>query len=377
MIADNAPGADAGRGGDQLYQLAYTGGTTGRSKAAMLSHRDVIAGSMSSYAERFYREDAVYLFGAPMFHASGSWPCVAMMGSGGTGVLMPQFEQGAALRLIERHGVTESLLVPTMIQMLIEHPDFPTTDVSSFRTIVYGAAPITETLLDRAVAAFPTTRFTQAYGMTELSPMAATLHHEYLLGENRAKGLNRAGGRASYGIQIRIVDEQDREVPRGEVGEICARGDNMMLGYWRRPEETAAALRGGWMHTGDGGRMDENGFLFIVDRVKDMIISGGENIYSIEVENAIARHPAVRQCVVIGIPSEKWGEQVHAIVRLHEQADADEAEIIAYARGLIAGYKVPRSVAFHSGEFPCTPAGKILKRELRRPFWEGRARQIV
>jgi long-chain acyl-CoA synthetase len=377
MIANYAKMTDAGRGGDQLYQLAYTGGTTGRAKAAMLSHRNVIAGSMSAYAERFYREDAVYLFGAPMFHASGSWPCIALMGSGGTGVLIQHFDPGLALKLIEQHRVTESLLVPAMIQMLIEHPDFASADKSSFKTVLYGAAPITEALLDRALAAFPNTRFTQAYGMTELSPMCAVLHHEFLLGQARERGRHRAAGRAIYGVKLRVVNPDGIDVAPGEIGEICASGENVMLGYWRRPEETAAALRDGWMHTGDNGWMDEDGFLYIVDRVKDMIITGGENVYSVEVENAVARHPAIRQCVVIGIPSEKWGEQVHAIVRLHEGMTATEAEIIAHTRTLIAGYKVPRSVTFYAGEFPRTPANKILKRELRAPYWEGRERKIV
>jgi long-chain acyl-CoA synthetase len=377
MIADNAKMPDAGRGGDQLFQLAYTGGTTGRSKAAMLSHRNVIAGSMSAYAERIYREDAVYLFGAPMFHASGSWPCIALMGSGGTGVLIQHFDPGLALKLIEKYRITESLLVPAMIQMLIEHPGFAGFDLSSFKTVLYGAAPITETLLDRAIAAFPTTRFTQAYGMTELSPMCAVLHHEFLLGEERERGRHRAAGRAIYGVKLRLINADGNDVRPGEVGEICASGDNVMLGYWRRPEETAAALRDGWMHTGDSGWMDGDGFLYIVDRVKDMIISGGENVYSIEVENAVARHPAIRQCAVIGIPSEKWGEQVHAIVRLHDGMTVTEAEIIAHTRGLIAGYKVPRSVTFYADEFPRTPANKILKRELRAPYWEGRTRKIV
>jgi len=377
MIANEVKIPDAGRGGDQLYQLAYTGGTTGRSKAAMLSHRNVIAGAMSAYAERFYREDAVYLFGAPMFHASGSWPCIALMGSGGTGVLMQHFDPGLALKLIEQHRVTECLLVPAMIQMLIEHPDFPTADLSSFKTVLYGAAPITEALLDRAVAALPMARFTQAYGMTELSPLCAVLQHAFLLGEERARGRHRAAGRAIYGVKLRLVNPDGIEVAAGEIGEICASGDNVMLGYWRRPEETAAVLRDGWMHTGDSGWMDKDGFIFIVDRLKDMIITGGENVYSTEVENAIAHHPAIRQCVVIGIPSEKWGEQVHAIVRLRDGMTVTEAEIIAHARTLIAGYKVPRSVTFYTEEFPRSPANKILKHQLRAPYWEGRARKIV
>jgi long-chain acyl-CoA synthetase len=376
LVAEHEPGDDAGRGGDALFQLGYTGGTTGRSKAAMLSHRNVISDMMMCWADGFFREDARYLLNGPMFHAAGTWPSISLMGSGGTAILMPQFEPAEALRLIEKHRCTESLLVPAVIQMLIEHPDFATTDTSSFTTIIYGASPITETLLDRAVKAFPAASFIQAYGMTELSPMCAVLPDYALRGEYRERGVYRAAGRAAAGVLIKIVDEDDNEVPRGEVGEIIVRGENMMLGYWRRPEETAIALRGGWMHTGDGGRMDDEGFVYVVDRVKDMIISGGENVYSQEVENALTLHPAVKQCAVIGIPSKKWGESVHAIVRLQDDADITEDALIDHCRSLIARYKVPRSVQFWEGEFPLTPANKILKRELRRPFWEEQGRRI-
>ncbi|MES2495705.1 MAG: AMP-binding protein [Pseudomonadota bacterium] len=376
LLTEHEPGEDAGRGGDALYQLGYTGGTTGRSKAAMLSHRNVISDAMMCWADGLFSENSRYLLNGPMFHAAGTWPSLSLMGSGGTAILMPQFEPVEALQLIEKHRCTESLLVPAVIQMLIEHPDFPKTDTSSFTTIIYGASPITETLLDRAVSAFPAARFIQAYGMTELSPVCAILPDYALRGEYRARGVYRAAGRAAVGVQIKIVDEDDIEVPRGEVGEIAVRGENMMLGYWRRPEETAFALRGGWMHTGDGGRMDEEGFVYVVDRVKDMIISGGENVYSQEVENALALHHAVRQCAVIGIPSEKWGEAVHAIVRLHDDVDVTAEGLMDHCRELIARYKVPRSIQFWDGEFPLTPANKILKRELRRPFWEDQGRGI-
>ena len=230
--------------------------------------------------------------------------------------------------------------------------------------------------MDRALVALPGVRFIQAYGQTELSPLATTLPFEYLTGASRARGRHRSAGRATFGVQVEIVDAEDRRVPRGEVGEIIARGENVMKGYWRRPEETAAALRNGWMHTGDAGYMDEDGFIYVVDRVKDMIISGGENVYSIEVENAIAKHPAVRQCAVIGIPSDKWGEQVHAVVVLQPGQDVTADALVAHARSLIAGYKIPRSLDFHPGPLPLSPANKILKRDLRAPFWIGRERAV-
>jgi long-chain acyl-CoA synthetase len=367
---------DENRSGDDLFGIFYTGGTTGRSRGVMLTHRNVLTGASSAWAEGYYREEAVYLVGGGMFHASGTWPGVAILASGGTCVVMPSFTPGEALRLIAAHQVTESLLVPAMIQMLIEHEDFATTDMSSFRQAVYGAAPITEALLDRALVALPGVRFIQAYGQTELSPLATTLPFEYLTGASRARGRHRSAGRATFGVQVEIVDAEDRRLPRGEVGEIIARGENVMKGYWRRPEETAAALRNGWMHTGDAGYMDEDGFIYVVDRVKDMIISGGENVYSIEVENAIAKHPAVRQCAVIGIPSEKWGEQVHAVVVLHPGRDVTADALVTHARSLIAGYKIPRSLDFHPGPLPLSPANKILKRDLRAPFWIGRERAV-
>jgi long-chain acyl-CoA synthetase len=367
---------DENRSGDDLFGIFYTGGTTGRSRGVMLTHRNVLTGASSAWAEGYYREEAVYLVGGGMFHASGTWPGVAILASGGTCVVMPSFTPGEALRLIAAHRVTESLLVPAMIQMLIEHEDFARTDMSSFQQAVYGAAPITEALLDRALAALPGVRFIQAYGQTELSPLATTLPFECLTGASRARGRHRSAGRATFGVQVEIVDSEDRRVPRGEVGEIIARGDNVMKGYWRRPEETAAALRNGWMHTGDAGYMDEDGFIYVVDRVRDMIVSGGENVYSIEVENAIAKHPAVRQCAVIGIPSEQWGEQVHAVVVLHPGQEATADALVAHARSLIAGYKIPRSLDFHPGPLPLSPANKILKRDLRAPFWVGRERAV-
>ena len=371
------PGEDAGRGGDDVYQLGYTGGTTGSSKAAMLTHRNVLSEASYCWAEGILRADSIYLLNGPMFHAAGTWPALSLIGSGGMAVLMPQFEPREALRLIEAHGVTESLLVPTAIQMLVEHPEFARYDTASLVSILYGAAPITETLLDRAIAAFPHAQFVQCYGMTELSPVCAILPHRYLQGEHRARGRNRAAGLALPGVQIRIVDPADNEVPRGAVGEIAVRGETVMAGYWRRPEESRQAMRGGWMHTGDAGFMDEDGLIYIVDRIKDVIISGGENVFSTEVENALASHPAVRQVAVVGIPDEKWGEAVHAIVRFHEGVTATTEEIIAHARLSIAAYKVPRSVEVWQGEFPVSPANKVLKRELRRTYWEGRDRTIV
>ena len=243
---------------------------------------------------------------------------------------------------ISEHQVTDTLLVPTMLQMLVDDPGVADSDLSSLAKLIYGASPISEAVLERARKMFPSAGFAQAYGMTEMSPGATLLTPA----DHDDPALHRSAGRAAPNVEVRIVDPDDNEVPRGEVGEIVARGDNVMLGYWNRPEDTAAAIRDGWMHTGDGGRMDENGYMFIVDRIKDMIITGGENVYSAEVENALAGHPAVAACAVIGVPDPDWGERVHAVVVLLPGRQATADEIRAHCKTLIAGYKSPRTVDF-------------------------------
>lgn len=292
---------------------------------------------------------------------------MACVCSGAPSIVLPGFVPADVLKAVEKNKVTEMLLVPTMIQMLIEDPTFSETDTSSLIHVLYGAAPITEALLDRALDSFPHTEFVQVYGMTELSPLATSLPFVNLSEEGRRLGRNRSVGRATFGVEVEIVDENDNPLPRDTVGEIKVRGDNRMLGYWNRPEETKAAIVDGWMHTGDGGYMDKDGFVYMVDRIKDMIISGGENIYSVEVENCVAQHPAVAQCAVIGVPDEKWGERVQACVILHPGAKATEQEIIDHCRDLIAHYKCPRSVVYRD-EFPLSGAGKVLKRELRDEY---------
>jgi long-chain acyl-CoA synthetase len=263
-----------------------------------------------------------------------------------------------------------------MIQMLTDHPHFHTADLSSLKRIMYGASPISEALLNRAMAGMPGTEFHQLYGMTELSPLATHLPWDQHTGEAAAsKNRQRACGRAAIGCEVRIVDADRKPVPTGVVGEVAVRGQNVMMGYWERPEETAKAVIDGWMHTGDGGYMDEEGYVYLVDRVKDMIISGGENIYPAEVENALFGHPAVADVAVIGVPDDKWGEAVKAIVVKRPGAEANSEELIGFARERIAHYKAPRTVDFVDA-LPRTPTGKILKRELRKPFWAERERQV-
>jgi long-chain acyl-CoA synthetase len=230
--------------------------------------------------------------------------------------------------------------------------------------------------LDRAISALPNTEFVQGYGMTELSPTATILSWKDHLAEARAKGRHRSAGRAAPMVEVRVVDPLGKPVPPRAVGEIVVRGDTVMMGYWERPEETAKAVIDEWMHTGDAGYIDEEAYVFIVDRIKDMIVTGGENVYSAEVENCIAQHPAVAQCAVFGIPNEHWGEAVHAVVMRKPGITVTEDEIIEFCKARIAGYKCPRSVTVQDGMLPLSGAGKILKRELREPYWKNKSRHV-
>ena len=376
-LGASAPIPDAMAGGDELAGIFYTGGTTGRSKGVMLSHRNLTSSALLFLAEGAFPRDAVYLHAAPMFHLANGAAMYCMLLSAGTNAIIKAFSPDAAAQAIERFRVSHTLLVPTMIQMLVDHPGLAERDFSSLREIVYGASPISEALLNRAMARLPDVRFRQAYGMTELSPLATLLLPEDHVGAGRAKGRHRSAGRVAVGIEAKIVDVNDQVLPPGTVGEIAIRGDVVMMGYWNRPEETAKAVIDGWMHTGDGGYMDDDGFIYVVDRIKDMIITGGENVYSIEVENVLAQYPGILQCAVIGIPDPQWGEAVHAIVVAKPGTNFAAADLINFCKERIGGYKCPRSIDLRSDPLPMSGAGKILKRELRRPFWESQKRGVA
>lgn len=377
LIRDTEPIEDAGRAPGDLAGIFYTGGTTGFPKGVMLSHQNLWTSAMCYLLEGFSPEGSTYLHAAPMFHLADMGLSIAHFLRGGTHAIVPGFEPQAVVDSLVRDGVTDVLLVPTMIQMLVDHPAIAAVRSRlKVQRVLYGASPISEAVLLRAMEAMPGVQFGQAYGMTELSPLATFNSFHNHSSEGRAAGKLRAAGRPTFSVELKIVDAEDREVPRGTVGEVVVRGPNVMLGYWKKPAETAAALRGGWMHTGDGAYMDDDGYIFVVDRMKDMIISGGENVYSAEVENVIAQHPAVASVAVIGIPSERWGESVHAVVVLKPDQQADEAGIQAHCKERIAGYKCPRSVEFRQA-LPLSGAGKILKVDLRKPFWEGRQRGVA
>jgi acyl-CoA synthetase (AMP-forming)/AMP-acid ligase II len=370
LVEGSAPVEDVRRGGEELAGLFYTGGTTGFPKGVMLSHANLTTSNMGVIAADILTARGVYLHAAPMFHLADLACWCGHLALGGTHVFIPMFEPVAVMTAVETHRVTDTILVPTMLQMLVDHPELPAHDMSSLSRMLYGASPISEALLDRVMKALPWTALNQGYGMTELAPLAT-----YLPPEDHTGARLRSAGKAAAITELRIVDDEDNEVARGTVGEICVRGGQVMQGYWRKPEETEAALRGGWMHTGDAAYMDDDGYIFIVDRVKDMIVSGGENVYSAEVENAVAQHPAVAMCAVIGVPDDEWGERVHAVVVLKSNASATADEIRGHAKTLIAGYKAPRTVEF-TDALPISGAGKVLKRELREKYWADSDRNV-
>jgi acyl-CoA synthetase (AMP-forming)/AMP-acid ligase II len=375
LLAEASPVRDAGRGGNDLAAVMYTGGTTGFPKGVMLSHENLASNALCYLAEGVTHAEGRALLIAPMFHIAIGALMHAHAMAGGTQVIAPMFTPLAALQSIQKFRTTHTLMVPTMIQLLTDHPDAGQYDLSSLKVMAYGGSVISEAVLVRAMKRFPNADFFQAYGMTEIAPCATYLRPDEHRGDTGKTGLLKSAGRASLINEVRVVDDQDIEVPRGTVGEVTVRGANVMLGYWNKPEQSAAALRGGWMHTGDGGYMDEDGYLYIVDRMKDMIVSGGENVYSAEVENALSQHAAVAVSAVIGIPSEQWGESVHAVVVLKPGTQATASELSDHCRQLIAGYKCPRTVEFRDA-LPMTGAGKIQKTELRKPHWEGRARAV-
>ena len=378
LLAQAQPVPDALRRGNDLAGIFYTGGTTGFPKGVMLSHTNLVSSGLQIRAEGLASPGGTYLHVAPMFHLADIGVAQAHWIEGNTHAVLPMFNPEQVLDCIARDRVTHVLLVPTMIQMLVDHPAIKdgTRDLGSLKQVIYGASPISEAVLKRAFAVLPGVGFAQAYGMTELSPVATILSSYHHSEEGQKLGKLRSAGRASYCCEVRIVDENSQEVPRGTVGEVAVRGPVVMQGYWNKPEQTAQAIREGWMHTGDGAYMDADGFVFIVDRMKDMIISGGENVYSVEVENALAKHPAVAACAVIGVPSEQWGESVHAVVVPKPGQTATPEELIAHCKTLIAGYKCPRSIEFAEA-LPLSGAGKVLKTKLREPFWQDRGRSVA
>ncbi|MDP3737475.1 MAG: long-chain fatty acid--CoA ligase [Hyphomonadaceae bacterium] len=371
LIQSSPPADDRRKKGETLAGIFYTGGTTGRSKGVKLSHRNILSSFFSLHAIALYPSETIFLHTPPMFHLADAGLLFGLTQLGATHVILPGFEPGSTLRAIEQHRVSALVLVPTMIGMLCEALRDAAVDLSSVGMLSYGASPISSAVLERAMAAFPNARFVQGYGQTELSPAATVLDHA-----DHLAGRLQSAGRAIPGVDVRIVNESMAELERGAIGEIVVRGANVMLGYWRQPELTAKTIVNDWLRTGDAGYLDVDGYLYLVDRVKDMIVSGGENVYSAEVEDALMRHPSIMQCAVIGVPDDRWGERVHAVLYLRPGAKLDEADLIAHCEPLIANYKRPRSFELRDSPLPLSGVGKILKTELRKPYWQDRSRNV-
>lgn len=374
IIQQATPIPDARRCGESLAAIFYTGGTTGRSKGVMLSHNNLMTSALGGAVSGYWATPTGrYLHSAPMFHLADLclWLSHSVVDS--THIVIPRFEPLGVLEATEQHQVTDWFLVPTMIQMVVDHPQVRDFDLSSLRRLVYGASPISEGLLNRTMTLFPRLELTQAYGMTELAPMATLLGPPDHRRADRSK--LRSAGRATPHSEIRVVSPNGETLGPGEVGEVTCRGGHVMMGYWDQPEVTAQAVKDGWMHTGDGGYLDEEGYLYIVDRIKDMIVSGGENVYSAEVENALSTHPGVAASAVIGVPDPTYGERVHAVIVASSQPPPTELDLRDHVKSLISGYKAPRSFEFVA-ELPKSPAGKVLKRELRAQHWAPADRDV-
>jgi long-chain acyl-CoA synthetase len=373
LLADSAPAdlPDA-LSEDTLAGLFYTGGTTGAAKGVMLTHRNLIANAFHYQVFAPFRPETCWLIVAPLFHAAGSVAVLATVWHAGRHVVLPVFDPAGTLDLVERHGVTDTLVVPTMLAAMSEEQLARPRDVSSLRTISHGGSPIATETLRRAHQAFPDVELQHLYGATETAPIATTMRGEqHLLDAPQA----RSCGQPAVGVDVDVVAaDGTTRLPAGEVGEVIIRGPNVMVGYWNKPEQTAAALVDGWYRSGDLGYMDGEGYLYLVDRAKDMIVTGGENVYSIEVEDVLFRHPAVLEAAVFGVPDERWGEAVYAVVV--PRADVTADDLVRHCRQAIAGYKVPKQIELRAEPLPKSGAGKVLKRELRESHWQGHATRV-
>jgi len=354
--------------------IFYTGGTTGLPKGVMLTHQNMLSNATHVAPRMNHRPDDIHLHAAPMFHLADLGGTFAQLLAGGTHCFLAKFDAEGVAGAVERHKVTTIGLPPTMLDMALRGDAAERHDMSSLRRINYGGSPITDAVLKRAFDVLPC-EFVQGYGQTEATQTITLLSAEDHRRAVDRPELLRTCGKPVDGVQVIIADPHDRPVAAGEIGEVLVRGPNVMKGYWRREAETVEALRGGWLHTGDLGRRDEEGYITLVDRRKDMIITGGENVFSTEVENALTSHDEVIEAAVVGVPDDQYGERVHAVVVLRDGAQPDEAGLQAHCRARIGGFKIPRSFEFIA-ELPKTGAGKVRKAELRAPHWQNQDRKV-
>lgn len=361
---------------DNTAAIIYTGGTTGLPKGAMLTHRNIITNALQTVIEARFWHDQVHLNVPPLFHVGSMWGMSSCIAIGGTNVVLEETDPlEKVLETIVRYGVTSTMLVPAQMDRIVNLPGVEKYNVSTLRIVLDGASPWAPERIKKFIEVMDCDVLTGA-GQTEATTFLACMRYR----EHLERGLEEklgAAGRDVLGCETRVVNDNDEDVPVGTVGELIGRGPKVMKGYWNMPEETTRALRNGWLHTEDLVRKDEDGYIYYVDRKKDMIISGGENIYSREVEEAIGKHPAVLQMVVIGVPDEEWGEAVKGFVVLRDEYKdkVSAEEIIEHCKKYIASYKKPKTVEFRDS-LPMSPAGKILKFELREPYWKGLERHI-
>ena len=365
--------------GEDIAQIYYTSGTTGRPKGVMLSHKNVTTHALGTIAEVHLTDSDVWVHVAPLFHLADAWATWAMTWVGGTHVLVREFDARAVLETLQREKVTLTNLIPTMLNLMVNHPDAGKFDYGSLRVLLSGGAPIAPEVVRRIVETFKCD-YIQTYGMTETSPyLTLSILKEHLrqLSDEDQLRFKSKTGREFIGVELKVVNEQGDEIKKDEkeVGEIIVKGDIVTKGYWKLPEETKKSIKEGWLHTGDMAVIDEERYVTIVDRKKDMILTGGENVYSTEVENILYMYPAILECAVVGVPDQKWGEAVKAIVVLKPGQKATEQEIIQFCKERIAHYKAPKSIDF-IGALPRTGSGKIHKKNLRDKYWEGFEKKV-
>jgi len=353
---------------DDMADIMYTSGTTGLPKGAMLTNRNLCTNNVL-IAEIPEMNMGRSLVAMPLYHIAGCGWALWAMSAGSTAVITREVIPQELVQVLVEQRVTTAFLVPAVLLFLTQLPSAQDADWSALQNMVYGASPISQEVLRRSIETFGC-RFTQVYGLTETTGAITALPHEEHHGDQML-----SCGRPMFGADVKIVDPEGRELPRGEIGEIAYRGAGVMAGYWNRPDDTRAAIRDGWFHSGDAGTMDADGFIYVKDRIKDMVVSGGENIYPAELEGVLAGHPAVADVAVIGVPDDKWGEVVKAIVVKKPGAELTADALIDWSRDRLAGFKRPRSVDFVE-TIPRNPSGKILKRQLREPFWAGATRQV-
>jgi len=354
-----------------IAHLYYTSGTTGRPKGVILTHKNVKIHALGTIAELQLTDADNWIHAAPMFHLADAWATFSITWVGGKHVFVPVFDTGAVLRLIQEEKITITNLIPTMLNMMVHHPDVDKYDYSSLRVLMSGGAPIAPELVKKIISTFGCD-YIQTYGMTETSPyLTLSILKEHLkkLPPEEQLKYKAKTGREFITVSLRVVDEDGKDVKRDgkQVGEIIVKGDTITPGYWNMPDETRKAIKDGWLYTGDLATIDEEGYVQIVDRKKDMIITGGENVYSTEVENVLYMHPAILEAAVIGVPDEKWGEAVKAVVVLKEGYNLTEQEIISFCKEHLAHYKAPKSVDFVDS-LPKTGSGKIYKKGLRERY---------